>query len=297
MKATSMTCRRDVEILFTTVLAVEHAERYRAEMDYPEKTTGYNVVKYPKHRFPTIDYLRVARNKPLIHLFMEADVTLPRTRLRTYRRQTGQGLSFTAFLVGCLAQAIDENKRVQAYRTRRKLVIFEEVDACVIIEQAVGEARLPVPHVIRAANRRDLLGIHKEIRRCQEAGAREADPWRLSRFYPFFPGFLRRLFWRALFSNPWWMKRIPGTVCVTAAGMFGKGPGWGVPISAYTLTLTVGGIGPRLVMQGDETVEREYLSLTLSFDHEIVDGAPAARFADRLRQLIESAHGLNAKME
>jgi pyruvate/2-oxoglutarate dehydrogenase complex dihydrolipoamide acyltransferase (E2) component len=30
----------------------------------------------------------------------------------------------------------------------------------------------------------------------------------------------------------------------------------------------------------------------LSFDHDIIDGAPAARFAERLRGLIEMAQGL-----
>ena len=34
------------------------------------------------------------------------------------------------------------------------------------------------------------------------------------------------------------------------------------------------------------------LNLTLGFDHDIVDGAPAARFAEWLRGLIESGYGL-----
>jgi 2-oxoacid dehydrogenase/acyltransferase catalytic subunit len=37
---------------------------------------------------------------------------------------------------------------------------------------------------------------------------------------------------------------------------------------------------------------REYLSLTVSFDHNMIDGAPAARFTERLKQLIESGYGL-----
>jgi pyruvate/2-oxoglutarate dehydrogenase complex dihydrolipoamide acyltransferase (E2) component len=37
---------------------------------------------------------------------------------------------------------------------------------------------------------------------------------------------------------------------------------------------------------------REYLSLTISFDHEMIDGAPAARFTGRLKELIESGYGL-----
>jgi hypothetical protein len=34
------------------------------------------------------------------------------------------------------------------------------------------------------------------------------------------------------------------------------------------------------------------LSLTISFDHDIIDGAPAARFTERLKELIESGYGL-----
>ncbi len=31
---------------------------------------------------------------------------------------------------------------------------------------------------------------------------------------------------------------------------------------------------------------------TISFDHEMIDGAPAARFTGRLKDLIESGYGL-----
>jgi len=49
--------------------------------------------------------------------------------------------------------------------------------------------------------------------------------------------------------------------------------------------------GPGPVV-GDEIAIREYLDLTLSIDHDIVDGAPAARFGQSLRELLESASGL-----
>jgi pyruvate/2-oxoglutarate dehydrogenase complex dihydrolipoamide acyltransferase (E2) component len=38
---------------------------------------------------------------------------------------------------------------------------------------------------------------------------------------------------------------------------------------------------------------REYLNMTVSVDHDIVDGAPAARFVNELRELIESGYGLS----
>jgi hypothetical protein len=56
--------------------------------------------------------------------------------------------------------------------------------------------------------------------------------------------------------------------------------------------LTVGGIGEKQVVVDGHAVVREYLSLTISVDHDIVDGAPAARFTRRLKELIESGYGL-----
>jgi pyruvate/2-oxoglutarate dehydrogenase complex dihydrolipoamide acyltransferase (E2) component len=35
------------------------------------------------------------------------------------------------------------------------------------------------------------------------------------------------------------------------------------------------------------------LNLTVTFDHDIVDGAPAARFVHRLVELVESGYGLS----
>ena len=38
-------------------------------------------------------------------------------------------------------------------------------------------------------------------------------------------------------------------------------------------------------------VTREFLDLTVSVDHDVVDGAPAARFIRRLREAIEMCDG------
>ncbi len=74
--------------------------------------------------------------------------------------------------------------------------------------------------------------------------------------------------------------------------MFGKGAGWGIPLPSHSLWITVGGIGEKPGVVGGQITLREYLSLTISFDHETIDGAPAARFTAMLKELIESAYGL-----
>ena len=40
---------------------------------------------------------------------------------------------------------------------------------------------------------------------------------------------------------------------------------------------------------------REYLCVTISFDHDVVDGAPAARFTRQFKELIERGYGLCAQ--
>jgi hypothetical protein len=55
----------------------------------------------------------------------------------------------------------------------------------------------------------------------------------------------------------------------------------------------VGGIGEKPGVVDGQIALREYLSLTISFDHDIIDGAPAARFTERLKELIESGYGLD----
>ena len=54
----------------------------------------------------------------------------------------------------------------------------------------------------------------------------------------------------------------------------------------------MGGVSrrPRLMRDGDgnERIEdREVVNLTVTFDHNLIDGAPAARFMARLGELIE----------
>ena len=76
----------------------------------------------------------------------------------------------------------------------------------------------------------------------------------------------------------------------TSVGMFGSGGGWGIGfLPTHTLGLTVGGIVEKPGIYDGQVAAREYLHLTLAFDHDIVDGAPAARFAQKLVTLLETA--------
>jgi len=84
-----------------------------------QQHADYQVVPYPKmRRLEAIAY-RSVQHKPMIHGLLEVDVTRARAFLRKHKAITGESLSFTAFLIACLAKAVDEHKAVQAYRKGR----------------------------------------------------------------------------------------------------------------------------------------------------------------------------------
>ena len=107
------------------------------------------------------------------------------------------------------------------------------------------------------------------------------------------PSFLRIFSYRILLRFPHQAKQTIGTVLVTAVGMFGERGGWGIPLPLHTLAVTIGGIAEKPGVIDGKIEIREYLSLTVSFDHDLVDGAPAARFTNHFVQLIESGEGLD----
>ena len=81
-----------------------------------------------------------------------------------------------------------------------------------------------------------------------------------------------------------------GTVAVTAVGMFAGGGGFGITsLSLMSLEVIVGGMSQRPRVIDGQVMVRDVLDLTVVIDHNVVDGAPAARFAAEFRELLESA--------
>jgi pyruvate/2-oxoglutarate dehydrogenase complex dihydrolipoamide acyltransferase (E2) component len=241
--------------------------------------TDAHVTPIPPYkRFAAAAYWSV-RHKPTMHGLLEVDVTEPRAILHANQVQTGEALSFTAFLTVCLGKAVDEHKAVQALRQGRgRLVVFDDVDVAVRIERKVLGEEYVVPYIVRAANRKTVREVHDEIRAAQRADAR-AELARLR----FVPAVLHRPLVRAFTAvaerHPRLWKKTMGTVGITSVGMFARGTGWGIPVPAPTaLMLTVGGIGETAVVRQGRIMVREMLSLTISLDHNVVDGAPATRF-------------------
>jgi transcriptional regulator of met regulon len=115
----------------------------------------YTTIPYTRERQMVADTGWLGASRHTLHGLVEVDVTQVRRQIREHRERTGKSLSFSAFILACLGQAVDEDRRVQAYRSwRNELVIFDEVDAMIMVELQRGEGRFPQPLLMRGVNRR-----------------------------------------------------------------------------------------------------------------------------------------------
>lgn len=256
---------------------------------------GYELRQFPKIRRAYVDVLREGHRRHIIHGLVEVDVT--EARAATAVADGGGRLSFTGFIVACVAKAVDEDRMLHAHRWgRRKLVLFDNVDVNLQLEQVEGDGtRIVQSRIVRAANHKTVEEISGEIRDARVRTDADRRRYRRTLWLVTLPRMVRSLAWRLVIARPWWTKRFGGTIAVSSVGMFGTSLGWGIPITPAPLMVTVGGIGPRPVLVDGEVVNRDHLSLTISVDHDIIDGAPAARFAERLRQLVEGGYGLDRR--
>jgi len=112
------------------------------------------------------------------------------------------------------------------------------------------------------------------------------------KYYLSFPRFLRRYLIKRRLKDPIKVKQFMGTIIVTSIGMFGNLYGWPIPTTNHPLAFGIGSIKKRPGIIKDKIEIREYLTVTVLFNHDVVDGAPATRFVSRLAELLDSEFGL-----
>jgi pyruvate dehydrogenase E2 component (dihydrolipoamide acetyltransferase) len=79
-----------------------------------------------------------------------------------------------------------------------------------------------------------------------------------------------------------------GTFTISNLGAFGVEAFTPILNPPQCAVLGVGRLQPQAVAEGDRVVIRERITLSLTFDHRVVDGAPAARFLQTLSRLVEN---------
>jgi pyruvate dehydrogenase E2 component (dihydrolipoamide acetyltransferase) len=188
------------------------------------------------------------------HFVQLVDVEVTRlASLRAGWRARGGPLaavSWTDLVVAATARALAEHPDVNAVIEGDELVRFADVHVGVAVERPHG---LVVP-VIADADRRPLPELAERIR-ALAAGSAGDD--------------------------------VPGSITVSNLGAYGIRAGTPVLNPPEASLVFVGAVEDRVVARDGVPVVRPMVTLSVAFDHRVVDGATAARFVASLRDRLE----------
>ena len=176
-----------------------------------------------------------------------------------WQKVHGNKVSYNDVIIRAVAKALREHPALNSSLAEDGLHQYADVNVGVAVAIDAG---LVVP-VIRNADQRSLLEIAQQSR----ALADRARQNQLTRD-----------------------DLTGGTFTVTNMGMLGVETFTPIINLPECAILGVGQIADRAVVREGQIVARPTMWLSLTFDHRIVDGAPAAVFLRRIRQLLESPY-------
>jgi pyruvate dehydrogenase E2 component (dihydrolipoamide acetyltransferase) len=198
-----------------------------------------------------------------VTLTTEADATelvALREQFRAAREPRGLSIpTYTDLLVKLVSVALHDHPYVNAVLEAEHILALADIHIGVAVDT---EAGLMVP-VVRNVPALSLHQISEQLRSLSDkARARQLLPDELQ----------------------------GGTFTITNLGTYG--------IDAFTpiinlpqcAILGVGRIFARPAVVGDEILPRKLMALSLTFDHRVIDGGPAARFLNTIREYVEQPH-------
>lgn len=206
-----------------------------------------------------------ARNALLVPLTVEVDMT-DAAKLRgalnaEYQKKGEVTLSYTAILVKAVATALQEHPIVNAILEEGQISVIKNINIGVAVSVKDG---LVVP-VVRDADKISLLDLAVSVNSLVE---------------------------KARGGTLLTREASGGTFTLSNLGMFNVdlfAPIINPPESAI---LGVGRITKKPVVVDDAIVARLMMTLTLVFDHRVMDGTDAARFLQTIKQALETPHRL-----
>ncbi|MEC5422312.1 dihydrolipoamide acetyltransferase family protein [Virgibacillus sp. C22-A2] len=269
--------RKDIEKIITTGEIPKAAEPQTQTAD--GKESGQQQQKSQKSAQPTsqagdieipvtgvrkvIAQNMVRSTQEIPHAWMTVEVDV--TDLVTYRNQVknefkqkeGFGLTFFAFFVKAVAQALKEYPQLNSTWAEDKIIQRKDINLSIAVAK---DQELFVP-VIKHADEKTIKGIAKDIYEL----AMKARSGKLTS-----------------------ADMQGGTFTVNNTGSFGSIHSMGVINHPQAAILQVESIVKRPVIINDMFAARDMVNLSLSLDHRILDGLVCGQFLARVKEILEN---------
>ena len=196
------------------------------------------------------------QERPQVTLTAEVDATDLVSARNQIIAESGKKVSYNTFIILAVAKALQQIPSANIQLTDQGVVTLSQINIGAAVDTDRG---LLVP-VLRDADKKSLLALDEEFKDLAN---------------------------RALEGKCLPDELTGSSVTITNLGAFGIDAFTPIINPPEALILGVGRIALRPAVFNGQIVPRQTMVLSLSFDHRLMDGAPAARFLQRVVQLIE----------
>lgn len=259
---------------------------------------NYKINRFPDSRIASIDICEIGKRKHHVTGLVEFDVTESRKKIREYNKSHINKISFNAWLISVIGYTIKKHETSSSYLIgKNRQIIFDDINISIVVEKTINGIKVPIPLIIEKAHEVSVESITKQITEAKNIEFTDKEivlhrkTNQLENIYYSLPKFLRRYFWKFLLKLPKLAFKKMGNVAFTSLGMIGKVNGWFIPLSIHPICFGISSIIKKPTVFNDKIEIREILKASILIDHDVIDGAPMARFINDLSRNIEN--GLN----
>jgi pyruvate dehydrogenase E2 component (dihydrolipoamide acetyltransferase) len=231
----------------------------------PPSIDGKQIIELNRIRKIVAQRLQMSK-QTIPHFYISVSVDMSSTLKRReelndqYKLQKEEAISINDFIVRACALAIIDFPMLNSSFTEEGIILWDDINIGVAVALDDG---LVVP-VIENPDQKDIKKLSTNI--CQAVKAAKSGKQLINR---------------------------PGHFTISNLGMYQVDDFAAIINPPEVGILAVGSIKRLPVVNEDNTFSvRDLMKLTLSVDHRVVDGAIAAKFLNRIKELLETAENL-----
>lgn len=243
------------------------------------------VVPFPAERAHTYAFLRDARDTA--HVFLTVDVDA--TALQAARARSNAQISYVTYMVKAAADVLARHPQARGTLRdglRPRVVTLPEITAKVLFDKDFNGTRCVAAGTVGAPDKASVAVIQSQIDHYKAAQIDADGPfaplWKLRRM----PLLAVRLIYNLLLGKPERRARFQGTFSVTSVGH--KDVRSILPMIATPIGLGMGRIAATPVVRDGNIVVAPQFTLSLAFDHRVLDGALAADLLAEIKLNLET---------
>ncbi|WP_438824840.1 dihydrolipoamide acetyltransferase family protein [Bacillus sp. JJ722] len=228
---------------------------------YTAQTGDVEIPITPVRKAIASNMLRSKQEIPHAWMMMEVDATnlvaLREKEKQSFKQKEGYNLTYFAFFVKAVAQALKEYPQLNSTWAGDKIVQKRDIHLNIAV---ATEDSLFVP-VIKSADEKTIKGIAREITELSHkvrSGKLKAEDMQ------------------------------GGTFTVNNTGSFGSVQSMGIINHPQAAILQIEAIVKRPVIIDGMIAVRDMVNLCLSLDHRVLDGYICGKFLARVKEIVES---------